>query len=159
MGYIRTNSSWALKNDLDDVVVKSVKSKPSSSIAVSSAKLNVPLEKPSEVDAKLDALTISVTLVSDLVFSVTAMEEKVDSLKDLLLASHFKIDDVKDITKETSVDVANIRLRIDNIVKEAIKIATNVQAGSKGIATSLTSRFEEMSTAIVNTLTYFMRPR
>ena len=50
-------------------------------------------------------------------------------------------------------------LRIDQIVKEAIKIVTKVQTGSKAISASLSSKFEEMSTVIVNTLTYFLRPR
>ncbi|KAG5581192.1 hypothetical protein H5410_051819 [Solanum commersonii] len=68
------------------------------------------------------------------------MKEKVDSLKDLLLSAHVKINVVKDITKETGADVAHIRLRFDQIVKEAIKIATKVQASSKSISTSLTSR-------------------
>ncbi|KAG5595695.1 hypothetical protein H5410_036927 [Solanum commersonii] len=74
------------------------------------------------------------------------MSEQVDSLKDLLLSAHFKINNVKDVTKETGIDVARIHLKLDQIVKEAIKIATKVQAGSKAISTSLSSRFKEMST-------------
>ncbi|KAH0773574.1 hypothetical protein KY290_010711 [Solanum tuberosum] len=79
--------------------------------------------------------------VSDLMTNMTAMCEHVDSLKDLLLAAHFKIDNVKDVTKETGTDVARIRLRLDQIMKETIKIATKVQASSKAISTSLSSRF------------------
>ncbi|KAH0720228.1 hypothetical protein KY284_005258 [Solanum tuberosum] len=146
MGYTRTISSSALKNDLDDVVVKSIKSKPSSSTAISSPKLNAALEKLSDMDANLDALTIYVTRESDLVSSVTAMKEQVDSLKDLLLSAHVKINVVKDVTKETAADVARIRLRFDQIVKEAIKIATKVQASAKSISTSLTSRFKDVMT-------------
>ncbi|KAG5571979.1 hypothetical protein H5410_061745 [Solanum commersonii] len=77
------------------------------------------------------------------------MGEQVDSLKDLPLAAHFKIDNVKDVTKETSANVAHILLRLDQIMKEAIKIAAKVQASSKAISTSLSSRFEEMSTTII----------
>ncbi|KAK4723946.1 hypothetical protein R3W88_026725 [Solanum pinnatisectum] len=108
---------------------------PSSSTSVSSVKLNVTLENLAEMNAKLDAMSIF----------PSAMGKHVDSLKDLLLAAHFKIDNVKDVSKETGVDVARIRLRLDQIVKEAIKIATKGQAGSKAIFTSLASIFEEIS--------------
>ena len=40
--------------------------------------------------------------------SVTAMREVVDSLKDVLLSSHFKIDVFKEVTKETGAEVARI---------------------------------------------------
>ncbi|KAK4726867.1 hypothetical protein R3W88_031784 [Solanum pinnatisectum] len=136
-----------------------MKSKPSSSTSISTAKINVALQYLAKMNGKLDVVTISITLVSDLMTKLTTMGEHVDSLKDLPLVAHFKIDNVKDVTKETSADVACIRLRLDQILKEAIKIAAKVQASSKAISTSLSSRFEEMSTAIVNTLTYFLCPR
>ncbi|KAG5590772.1 hypothetical protein H5410_041286 [Solanum commersonii] len=98
-------------------------------------------------------------LVNDVLTKLTVMGEQVDSLKDLLLAAHFKIDNVKDVSKETGVDVARVHLRLDQIMKEAIKISTKVQVGSKAIFTSISSRFKEMSTDIVNTLTYFLCPR
>ncbi|KAH0645120.1 hypothetical protein KY284_033004 [Solanum tuberosum] len=159
MGFTHSVSSWTHKNDSEDLGAKNVKSKPSSSTFVSFVKLNVALENLAEMNAKLYTMSISVTQVSDVMTKMTVMDEHVDSLKDLLLAAHFKIDNVKDVFKESGVDVARIRLRLDQIVKEAIKIATKVQAGSKAISTSLSSRFEEMSTAKVNTLTYFLRPR
>ncbi|KAG5571965.1 hypothetical protein H5410_061731 [Solanum commersonii] len=72
---------------------------------------------------------------------MTTMGEQVDSLQDLLLASYFKIDNVKDVTKETGTNVARIRLRLEQIMKETIKIVAKVQASSKAISTSLSSRF------------------
>ncbi|KAK4730063.1 hypothetical protein R3W88_023051 [Solanum pinnatisectum] len=128
MGFTHSVSSWTLKNDSEDLSAKNVKSKPSSSTSVLSVKLNVALENLAEMNAKLYTMSISVTQVSDVMTKLTVMGKQVDSLKDLLLASHFKIDNVKDVFKESGVDVARIRLRIDQIVKEAIKIATKVQA-------------------------------
>ncbi|KAH0675875.1 hypothetical protein KY285_023676 [Solanum tuberosum] len=95
--------------------------------------LGKPLENLDAMHAKLDAMFITVSQVSDVIAKLTAME--------------------------TDANVAKICLRLDQIVKEAIKIAIKVQAGSKAISSSLSSRFEEMSTAIVNTLTYFLKPR
>ncbi|KAK4708605.1 hypothetical protein R3W88_029530 [Solanum pinnatisectum] len=63
------------------------------------------------------------------------------------------------VTQKTGVVVARIHLRLDQIVKETIMIASKVQASLKAISTSLSSKFEEMSTTIVNTITYFLRPR
>ncbi|KAH0646563.1 hypothetical protein KY284_034447 [Solanum tuberosum] len=159
MGFTRSDSSWVLKTDADDLDDAPMKSKPSSSTSVSTTKPNAAVEGLVEMHTKLYAMAITVAQVSDLMTKLTAMSEQVDSLKDLLLSAHFKIDSVKDVTKETGLDVARIHLKLDQIVKEAIKIATKVQASSKAISTCLSSRFEEMSTGIVNTLTYFLCPR
>ncbi|KAK4731241.1 hypothetical protein R3W88_024229 [Solanum pinnatisectum] len=148
MGFVQSGSSWFLKTNFDELGAKQEKSKPSASTSVSTAKLSVALENLDAMHAKLDAMSIIISKVSD-----------VDSLKDLLLAAHFKIDNVNDVSKEIGADVAKISLRLDQILKEAIKIATKVQAGSKAISTSLSSKLEEMSTAIINSLTYFLRPR
>uniref|UniRef100_M1BBD9 Uncharacterized protein n=1 Tax=Solanum tuberosum TaxID=4113 RepID=M1BBD9_SOLTU len=158
MGFIHSRSSWILKTDFDESRAKQEKLKPSASTSVSTSKLTAALENLDAMHAKLDAMSITVSQVSDVMTKLTAMGEHVDSLKDLLLAAHFKIDNVKDVSKETGADVAKICPRLDQIVKEAIKIATKVQAGSKAISSSLSSRFEEMSIAIVNTLTYFLKP-
>ncbi|KAH0636150.1 hypothetical protein KY285_035895 [Solanum tuberosum] len=138
-------------------MAKLEKLRPSTLTSVSTTKLTAALENLDAMHAKLDAMTITVSHISDVMTKLTAMGEQVDCLKDLLLAAHFKIDNVKDVSKETGADVAKIRLRLDQIVKESIKIATKVQAGSKAISISLSSRFEEMSIAIVNTLTYFLK--
>ncbi|KAH0633214.1 hypothetical protein KY284_036000 [Solanum tuberosum] len=143
--------------DFNESRAKLEKLRPSTSTSVSTTKLTAALENLDAMHAKLDAMTITVSHISDVMTKLTAMGEQVDCLKDLLLAAHFKIDNVKDVSKETGADVAKIRLRLDQIVKESIKIATKVQAGSKAISISLSSRFEEMSIAIVNTLTYFLK--
>ncbi|KAG5631568.1 hypothetical protein H5410_003285 [Solanum commersonii] len=155
MGFTRYDSSWVLKTVADDLVVAPMKYKPSSSTSMSTTKLIVALDNLVEMHTKLDAMAIMVAQVPDIMTKFYTMCEQVNSPKDLLLSAHFKIDSVKDVTKETRVDIPRIRLKLDQIVKEAIKIATNVQASSKAISTFLSSRFKELSTAIVNTLTYF----
>ncbi|KAH0765357.1 hypothetical protein KY285_001228 [Solanum tuberosum] len=159
MDFIHSGSSWILKVNSEDLGDKHEKGKTSSSTSVSTAKLNVALENMDAMQAKLDVVSISVSQVVDVMTKLATMGGQVDSLKDLLLVAHYKIYNVKDVSKEIGADVARICLRLDQIVKEAIKIATKVQPVSKAISTSLSSKFEEMSTAIVNTLTYFLRPR
>ncbi|KAG5595692.1 hypothetical protein H5410_036924 [Solanum commersonii] len=134
MGFTRSDSSWVLKIDEDDLAAAPVKSKPSSSTSVSTAKLNAALENLVEMYTKLDVVTIT----------LSTMSEQVDSLKDLMLSAHFKIDSVKHVTKETCADVARNRVRMNQIVTEAIKISTNDQTGSKAFSTSLSSKFEKM---------------
>ena len=54
-----------------------------------------------------------------------------------MLSAQYKIYNVKDVSKEIGVDVIKICLYLDQIMKEAIKIATNVQAVSKAVHLSL----------------------
>ncbi|KAG5580371.1 hypothetical protein H5410_050998 [Solanum commersonii] len=128
MGFTRSGSSILIRM----TCCYPVKFKPSSSTFVSTTKLNAALEILPEMHIKLDAMAITVAQVNDLMTKLSAMSKQVDFLKDLLL--------------------------LDQIVKEAIKIATKVQAGSKAISTSPSSIFEKMLNDIVNTLTYFLHP-
>ncbi|KAG5576567.1 hypothetical protein H5410_056701 [Solanum commersonii] len=102
MGFIYSSTSWILKTNSEELGAK---------------------------HEKMNVMSIIVTQVNDIMTEPVAMGEQVDSLKDLLLAAHFKIDNVKDVSKETGVDVAQIHFKLDQIMKEAIKIATKVQAG------------------------------
>lgn len=63
------------------------------------------------MDTKLDSMAITVAQVPNIMTKLSAMSEKVDSLKDILLFAHFKIDGVKDIPKEVGADVACIPLK------------------------------------------------
>ncbi|KAK4729688.1 hypothetical protein R3W88_022676 [Solanum pinnatisectum] len=122
MGYSHIGSSWVLKTDSDYPTFEKLKTKPSSSTVFSSEKLSVALAKLAAMDSKLDALTISVTQVSEIMFKIIEMKERFDSFKDLLLSTHLQMD------KDTSTT----------------------------IKTSISRKFEEMSTVITNTLSYFM---
>lgn len=68
-----------------------------------------------------------------------------------MLSAQYKIYNVKDVSKEIGVDVIKICLYLDQIMKEAIKIATNVQAVSKAVSTSLSSMFEEIYLQLMST--------
>ena len=61
---------------------------------------------------KLDIMAITIAHVPDFMTKHSAMSETVDSLKDLLSSAHFKIGSLKDIIKETGVDVARIHLKL-----------------------------------------------
>ncbi|KAH0725495.1 hypothetical protein KY284_001360 [Solanum tuberosum] len=92
-------------------------------------------------------------------FSTFVSTVKLNAALENIDAMHAKLDAVS-ISVSQAVDVmTKLATMGEQIVKEAIKIATKVQPVSKAISTSLSSKFEEMSTAIVNTLTYFLRPR
>ncbi|XP_055831490.1 uncharacterized protein LOC129900520 [Solanum dulcamara] len=82
MGYSHTESSWVIKNEVDDPVGESLKGKLSSSTFVSSEKLNAALEKIVDMDVKLEALTISVTQLSDILTRIIDIDEKFDNFKD-----------------------------------------------------------------------------
>ncbi|KAH0635904.1 hypothetical protein KY289_035819 [Solanum tuberosum] len=79
--------------------------------------------------------------------STSVSTAKLSAALENLDAMHAKLDTMsitisQDVSKETGADVAKIRLRLNQIVTEAIKIATKVQAGSKAISSSLSSSFE-----------------
>ncbi|TMW82267.1 hypothetical protein EJD97_006374 [Solanum chilense] len=102
----------ALNTDSDDVVATPVKYKDYFSTYVSTTKLNTTWENLIEMHNNFDILDITTAQVHDLITKLSAMSEQVDSLKDLLLSAHFKIDSVKNVIKETGVDVACIRLKL-----------------------------------------------
>lgn len=94
MGYVLSNYSWALKSD---TVVSTSRSDPSPSTPA----------PPTLLDSKL---------LKELLSKVFGMDEKFESLQDLLLSSHCKFDSVEKIwatSKETSADVAKIRLKLE----------------------------------------------
>uniref|UniRef100_K4CTA1 Uncharacterized protein n=1 Tax=Solanum lycopersicum TaxID=4081 RepID=K4CTA1_SOLLC len=112
MGFTHFVYSWGLNSDSDDVVATPVKYKDYFSTYVSTTKLNITWENLIEMHNNLDILDITTARVPDLITKLSAMSEKVDSLKDLLLSAHFKMDSVKNVIKETCVDVASNHLKL-----------------------------------------------
>ena len=112
MGITHFGYFWDLKTDLDDVGATPIKYKDSFSTYVLTTILNTTLENIVEMHNKLDIMAITIAQVSDLMTKLSCMSEQVDSLNDLLLSAHFKIDSVKDVIKETCVDVARIRTKL-----------------------------------------------
>ena len=52
------------------------------------------------------------------------------------------MDKVKYVTWETCTDVAHIRLKLDQVIKEVVKVANKVQATSTAVKTSISEKFE-----------------
>ena len=116
MGFTHFGYSMGLNTNSDDVVATPVKYKDYFSTYVSTTKLNTTWENLFEMHNNLDILDITTAQVTDLITKLAAMSEQEDSLKDLLLSAllsaHFKIDSVKNVIKETGVDVARIRFKL-----------------------------------------------
>ncbi|TMW92670.1 hypothetical protein EJD97_012708 [Solanum chilense] len=112
MGFTHFGYFWGLKIDSDDVGATPIKYKDSFSTYVSTTILNTTLENLVEMHNKLDIMAITIAQVSDLMTKLSSMNEQIDSLNDLLLSALFKIDNVKDLIKETGVDVARIRIKL-----------------------------------------------
>uniref|UniRef100_A0A3Q7I434 Uncharacterized protein n=1 Tax=Solanum lycopersicum TaxID=4081 RepID=A0A3Q7I434_SOLLC len=116
MGFTHFGYSMGLNTNSDDVVATPVKYKDYFSTYVSTTKLNTTWENLFEMHNNLNILDITTAQVPDLITKLAAMSEQEDSLKDLLLSAllsaHFKIDSVKNVIKETGVDVARIRFKL-----------------------------------------------
>lgn len=134
MGYVRTKDSWVLKSKTDVPVVA-----PSSKVKAPSSSI------PSDFHA-------------DILANLVAMNKKVESFNDKLISIQFQMEKIKDVTKETSSAVARIRIKLDRVIKEAIKVVTNIQASGEGIAVSLATKFDNLKEAVaVNTICYLFR--
>lgn len=79
-----------------------------------------------------------------------------DSVKHLIAATHFQVEKVRDATKETSANVPCVRFKLDQVVKEAIKIANKIHPSTDAISTTISIKFSEMKNATVNTIAYFL---
>lgn len=146
MGYVHSNDSWVLKFDVHASVAQDIPGDPSPSNPV----------PPFSMDTKV---------LEDLVAKVSAMDAKFEALQDLLIATHYKFDQineslekVKSVSKEAGTDVAKIRLKLDQVIKESVKVATKIQASSDAVTTKISDHFENLKTATVNTLSYFLHP-
>ena len=112
MCFTRFSFFWGPKSDSYNVGATLVKYKDSVPTYVSTTKLNTTLENLVKMHTKLDIMAITIAQIPDLMTKLSAMSEQVDSLKDLLLSAHFKMDSVKNVIKETCVDVASNRLKL-----------------------------------------------
>lgn len=96
---------------------------------------------------------------------ISSMDAKFENLQYLLMSSHYKFDVVTDsmekikaVTKETGTDVGKIRLHLIQVIKKAIKVAQKIQNKTDVMSTTLTTQFENLKTALVNTISYFLFP-
>lgn len=56
-----------------------------------------------------------------IVIRLTEIDLMLDSIKDLLLASYFYLEKFKDVSKKTISNVALLRLRMDQLIREATR--------------------------------------
>ena len=110
--FTRFSCSCGLKTDSYNVGATPVKYKDSFPTYVSTTKHNTTVENLVKMHNKLDIIAITIAQIHDLMTKLSAMSEQVDSLKDLLLSAHLKIDSVKNVIKEIGVDVARFRVNL-----------------------------------------------
>lgn len=95
-------------------------------------------------------------LTPDIPAHLDDIDSKLDALRDLILASHLQLEKAKDATKETGANVARIHLKLDQVIKQAIKVATKIHACSDSLCAVITNQFTNLKDAITNTLAYFL---
>ena len=112
---------------------------------------------PSTKVKKSDPSAISSECYAELLAKLSSMDDKIESIKDLMASTLFQIEKIRDTTKETGADVSRLRVKLDAIVKEAVKLSAKLQASVSAKPEHLTALLTEMKDAIVNTLAYFLR--
>ncbi|PHU20264.1 hypothetical protein BC332_11415 [Capsicum chinense] len=75
----------------------------------------------------------------DIDIRLTEIDLKLDFIKDLFLASHFYLDKIKYVSMNTRTDIARLKLRLDQIIKEANKIAAKIQTTSDSLSSVITN--------------------
>lgn len=63
----------------------------------------------------------------------------------------------RESTKETGADVALMRIKLDQVIKEAIKVAAKICSSTDAFPTVITTQFTNLKDATANTLAYFLR--
>lgn len=112
MGYILSNDSLVLKYDTVALASPSNPSPPTPTA-------------PTPLDSKR---------LKDLLSKVFGMDEKFKALQDLFLLSHYKFDSIVDsiekiwaTMKEIGTDIAKIRLKLEQVIKDAAKFAQKIK--------------------------------
>lgn len=131
MGYVLVDDIWVPKSDDGSVGTHSFPKSKSFSFSVPSSYL------------------LNVTI------SQTGIELKLDSIKDILLGSHFYLDKIKDVSKETTIDVALIKVRLDQVIKKSAKIVVKIQTTTDSLSIIITTQFSNLKDFTSQTVAYF----
>ncbi|XP_060200196.1 GDSL esterase/lipase At1g29660-like [Lycium barbarum] len=126
MGYVLSNESWVLKEVYDA-------SQPG----------------PSTKLKKSDPSVVSAECYADLLSKLSSMDAKIESIKDLIASTLFQVDKIRDTTKETGTDVSKLRVKLDDVIKEAVKLSAKLQASVGAMPERLTTPLTEMKDAIL----------
>lgn len=111
MSYTRPDESKLLKFDTDGTCA------PLLSKAIPSPS-DIPL--CSQFNPSIDA-----KLLDEILDGLNFPDGKLESLLDLLIGTYFQMEKVSVVTKETCSDVAKIRLKLDQVIMEAVKIVNH----------------------------------
>ncbi|XP_059278124.1 uncharacterized protein LOC132032513 [Lycium ferocissimum] len=104
MGYVLEGDSWVKKD------------------------IEVPVPPPSS-DIKASASLEPLPSDGDLPTRLTALDAKIDGLKELVLSQYLQLDKIKYITKETGSDIANLRMLSEQTIRDALKTLKNIFFG------------------------------
>ncbi|MCD7465600.1 hypothetical protein HAX54_001608, partial [Datura stramonium] len=85
-----------------------------------------------------------------------AMKEKIASFKDIII-TQFSMKKLKNVAMEVGINIAHLRLRLDQIIKEAKKVVVSIQTRSEKLSNTISIKFDSMNDVIVKTLIYFFR--
>lgn len=92
----------------------------------------------------------------DLLEKLTAFDEKLTIIKDMLVSTQTTIRDIHDISKKTGSDVSKIRVKLQRTTKNAVKTFREVHDRIHGIFVTINASFDHLKDAISNALTYFL---
>lgn len=78
-------------------------------------------------------------------------------LKYLLLATHLHLDKIKDTSKETKTDIAQLRVKLDQVIKEVTRLVAKSQATADTFSTTIVTRCTNLKDTTAKTLAYFFQ--
>lgn len=62
----------------------------------------------------------------DLELHLLEIDSNLDTMKDLLFATHFQLDKIKDLSKETGTNVAYIHVKLNQVINESTKLIAKI---------------------------------
>lgn len=73
------------------------------------------------------------------------------------MSSRFKLDLIQASTKQIGADVANLRIKMDQVIKEGIKLANKIRTCTDELSGTLTTQCTALKYATANTIVYLFR--
>ncbi|KAJ8552811.1 hypothetical protein K7X08_020204 [Anisodus acutangulus] len=125
------------------------------------------VEKEVEVPAsqpEVDPSSEFVPLPDDVFGSVTAMDLKLDRLRELLMSQQDLLFKVKFVTQETCIDVSKLKMLLEKTSKDALKTLKNVFSALDSVEikfdalqATIHEKIEDFKNDVVETLMHFLK--
>nr|XP_009616718.1 uncharacterized protein LOC104109195 [Nicotiana tomentosiformis] len=93
----------------------------------------------------------------ELLAKIDALDDKLTTIKDLLLTTQSSVGDIYKVAKEIGLDVSKLRVMVLKIEENTVKAFKKVHDRVDGILVTMNASFDCLKEAICNTLTYFLR--